>query len=116
MRRARERDAAEKARVKEDARFVTKFAERIRELYPRCSEEEAMRIAKHTAQRGSGRVGRSAAGRELQEKAVELAVRAYVRHAHTDYDELLRQGVEREDARARVSDVVSNVLQRMGAE
>lgn len=111
--RARERAAAAKARVKEDARFVTRFAERIRELYPRCPEEDVLKIAEHTAQRGSGRVGRSAAGRELQENAVELAVRAYVRHALTDYDELLGHGIGREEARARVRDSVNHTLERM---
>lgn len=39
--------------------------------------------------RGSGRVGRSAAGRILDPDAVSLAVAASVRHADTDYDALL---------------------------
>jgi hypothetical protein len=51
-------------------------------------------------------VGRSAAAKELQANAVELAVRAHVRHWHTQYDELLGRGLARDDARARVAAAV----------
>jgi hypothetical protein len=46
-------------------------------------------IAKHTAVGGSGRVGRTEAGRALKENALTAAVIAAVRHNHTEYDELL---------------------------
>jgi hypothetical protein len=62
--------------------------------------------------RYSGRVGRSAAAEDLEAKAVELAVRAHVRHAHTPYDRLLAQGESRLDARAKVGPLVDNVLER----
>src|ERR1700754_2042950 len=51
-------------------------------------------IALHAAARGSGRVGRSAAGRALDRDAVCLAVVASVRHVDTDYDALLMSGVD----------------------
>ena len=60
--------------------------------------------------RGSGRVGRSAAGRDLDEQALELAVAAAVRHSHTDYDELLAGGVDRTLARRQVADRVQAIL------
>ena len=40
----------------------------------------------------SGPVGRSAAAKDLSEKTVELAVKAHVRHAETDYDHFLKEG------------------------
>ena len=64
----------------------------------------------------SGRVGRSAAAKELDADAVELAVRAHVRHVHTPYDRLLASGLWRSDARERVSGAVEKVLNRWRGE
>ena len=66
----------------------------------------------HAAARGSGRVGRSAAGRALDAGAIELAVTASVRHRDTAYDELLMSGLDRETARERVRDDVFRTLER----
>jgi len=60
----------------------------------------------------SGRVGRSAAAKALDEEAVRLAVTAHVRHAETNYDELLLKGIERRDAREMVYPEVSRILDR----
>ena len=43
-------------------------------------------------------MGRSAAAKELDKEAVRLAVTAHVRHAETNYDDLLLHGIERQDA------------------
>ena len=59
---------------------------------------------------GSGRVGRSAAGRALDEHAVMLAVIASMRHQDTGYDELLMAGVPRGEARARVRPDIDRIL------
>jgi hypothetical protein len=111
---AEERAAARKrgaeARAREDRKLADEMTARIQAMYPKCPPWEARRIAEHTAQRGSGRVGRSAAGRALEDKALELAVRAAVRHRKTDYDAMLANGVEREDARRRVADKVEDVI------
>ena len=64
----------------------------------------------HTSLRGSGRVGRSAAGRSLDEKAMTLAVVASVRHEDTDYDSLLMSGVPRDVARERIKATIDRVL------
>ena len=48
-------------------------------------------IAAHASVRGSGRVGRTAAGRALDEEAVRAAVIAAIRHRHTAYDRMLMQ-------------------------
>ncbi len=58
----------------------------------------------------SGRVGRSAAAKALDEYAVRLAVVAHVRHVQTPYDELLMSGWERGEARHQVEDAVRAVL------
>jgi len=76
-------------RVEQDEELVAAMAQSIRQICPACPLEEAEKIARHTAQRGSGRVGRSAAGRNLDEGALELAVAAWVRHQNTEYDDLL---------------------------
>jgi hypothetical protein len=55
-------------------------------------------------------VGRSAAGRSLDEEAITLAVVASARHEDTNYDSLLMSGVAREDARDRVRPAVDRVL------
>jgi hypothetical protein len=82
----------------------------IRKLFPGCPAERAEAIARHAAQPGSGRVGRSAAGQALGRDALELAVLASIRHQDTAYDQLLMAGVDRATARDRVHDQVNAVL------
>ena len=81
-------------------------------MYPGCPRPRAEAIARHTAARGSGRVGRSAAGRSLDPATVELAVLASVRHEDTDCDALLMSGVERAEARERGCVEVERELER----
>ncbi|MFF0081693.1 DUF2293 domain-containing protein [Streptomyces canus] len=107
-RRRRVRDA--RRRAVEDVRFTEAFAAEIRRLFPGCPEERARAIASHASLRGSGRVGRSAAGRALSEGAVVSAVAASVRHVDTPYDALLMSGVTRHEARRRISRSVEAVL------
>jgi hypothetical protein len=84
----------------------------IRELFPGCPPAEAHVVATHTTARGSGRVGRTAAGQALEEGALTAAVAAAIRHNHTRYDELLMSGSSRIDARDAVRDDVDRVLER----
>ena len=60
----------------------------------------------------SGRVGRSAAAKNLDEATVRLAVVAHIRHRETNYDMLLGQGCYRNKARADVRDLVNQVSDR----
>jgi hypothetical protein len=106
--RRRERDGERRAR--EDVDLQAKMAGEIARLFPRCPPERAEAIARHTALRGSGRVGRSAAGRALGEEALTLAVVASIRHQDTDYDELLMSGVPRDEARDRIRPAIDRVL------
>lgn len=111
-RRAVERERRAERSARDDADLVRDMAAAICGLYPGCPPAEAAGIAEHTAIRGSGRVGRSAAGRQLHEEALRLAVVAHIRHTHTRYDELLMAGAARQDARASVSGAIDDVLMR----
>lgn len=108
--RTRERARAAAARAEEDRKLTARMAERILALFPGCPPPEAAEIAAHAAVRGSGRVGRTAAGRALDEQAVTAAVAAAVRHRHTGYDALLLSGCDRALARERFAGRVREIL------
>ncbi|MFI8099997.1 DUF2293 domain-containing protein [Streptomyces sp. NPDC086023] len=108
--RARRRARDQVRRAAEDSRFTAAFAAEIRRLFPGIPPERALSVAAHASVRGSGRVGRSAAGRALHEDAVAVAVRASVRHMDTEYDALLMAGVPRFEARARLAARIEAVM------
>ena len=108
--RAVRRSHDQARRTAGDEQFRDDFAAAIREQFPGCPPSRADAIAYHAALRGSGRVGRSAAGRALDPEAIRLAVAASLRHVDTDYDDLLMSGLDRDDARHRVRDRVDAVL------
>ena len=111
--RGREREEVRRAEL--DRQYVQGFAIRVREFFPRCPSRREFAIAEHACLKYSGRVGRSAAAKSLDENAVRIAVIAHIRHAETKYDELLMRGYERWDARAQVDEVVRRVLTRWEA-
>ncbi|MFH1738039.1 MAG: DUF2293 domain-containing protein [bacterium] len=104
----RERAAVRRAEL--DKGYMKQFAARVRELYPYCPRGREKKIAEHACRKHSGRVGRTAAAKEFHEEAVRLAVIAHIRHQETDYDELILNDFDREGARERVWDEVSDVL------
>jgi len=106
--RRRLRDAEH--RSGEDDDFQDAFGNEITRLFPGCPEVRAKAIAAHAGTRGSGRVGRSSAGRALDPDAVTLAVVAAVRHEDTGYDQLLMSGVPRAEARNQVRSDIQRVL------
>ncbi|MFJ7266030.1 DUF2293 domain-containing protein [Streptomyces sp. NPDC099050] len=108
--RARRRERDRLRRAAEDTRFTAAFAAEILRLFPGCPADRARAIAAHASVRGSGRVGRSAAGRALDPPAVYAAVRAAVRHLDTEYDALLMGGVPRFAARARLAPRIDAIL------
>ncbi|MEU3274122.1 DUF2293 domain-containing protein [Saccharomonospora sp. NPDC006951] len=108
--RRRERDA--ERRTHQDIEFRNRFTAEILRLFPGCPGERASAIAAHAGTRGSGRVGRSAAGRALDENAIRMAVVASVRHLDTDYDRLLMAGVPRAKAREDIRAGIDVVLRR----
>jgi hypothetical protein len=113
--RARRRERDRQRRADQDTLFEAQLAEAVGRLFLGCPPKRAAAIASFAAVRGSGRVGRSAAGRALDEQAVTLAVVASVRHQDTDYDELLMSGAPRAVAREQVRPAIDRILAAWGA-
>jgi hypothetical protein len=109
--RARRRERDRERREVADEAFQQQLADEIGRLFPHCPPPRVAAISRHTGTRGSGRVGRSAAGRALDPDAVTRAVIASVRHEDTAYDELLMAGVPREQARERIRNDIDRVLE-----
>jgi hypothetical protein len=108
--RARRREREAERRSELDRQYVEQFAQRVRQLFPSCPAETEFAVAEHACLKYSGRVGRSAAAKALDEKAVQLAVTAHIRHVNTNYDELLAKGWERHEARRQVEHQVRSIL------
>src|SRR5918996_5697796 len=68
--RARRRARDAERRAGEDLELQARFAAEIARMFPGCPAERAEAIARHAALHGSGRVGRSAAGRALDPRTV----------------------------------------------
>lgn len=110
--RARRREREAERRAEMDQEYTSRFAERVRELFPNCPTGREQVIAEHACQKYSGRVGRSAGAKILDEEFIRLAVIAHIRHAETNYDEFLAQGMERREARGAVQNEIDKVLMR----
>ncbi|KAK4186603.1 hypothetical protein QBC35DRAFT_386842 [Podospora australis] len=95
-----------------DAAQEENFEDAILKLFPNIPKNELPLIIKHTLKKRSRRVGRSAVV-QLHDR-VKLAVRAYIRHIHTDYDELLQNGTDREEARQQVWGRLNEVAGQWG--
>ena len=111
--RRREREAVRQAGL--DQQYIASFAGRIRDMYPGCPADREAAIAEHACLKYSGRVGRTASAKNLDDAAIRLAVIAHIRHAETNYDALLAQGIPRGLARAEVEAAINQVLRRWGA-
>jgi hypothetical protein len=112
--RRRNREAIRREEL--DRQYVEQFAQRVREIFPGCPAGRESAIAEHACQKYSGRVGRSASAKSLDEAAVRLAVIAHIRHRETDYDRLLSRGYDRCDARVEVERAVGAVLRSWEAQ
>jgi hypothetical protein len=108
--RMRRRERGQLRRADMDAEFQARLATEIRRSFPGCPARRATEIAEHAGERGTGRIGRSAAGRALDEQAILLAVVASARHRDTGYDSLLMTGLSRSEARERVRRAIDEVL------
>jgi len=97
--RAKSQEKAAIRRKKEDADLAARFADKIGLLYPGCPVDERVAIARHACERGSGRVGRSASGQQQNDEAIKRAVRAHIRHVHTDYEQQINGQARRCGAR-----------------
>ncbi len=107
--RTRRREREEERRADLDNAYVESFAKRIREVFPRCPAGREQQIAEHACRKYSGRVGRTAAAKDLDEAAVRLAVLAHIRHRETGYDKLLGRGLSRHQSRSEVRARVTEI-------
>lgn len=106
--RRQERNASRRAEL--DDAYVEAFARATRERFPGAPKLVERTIAEHACLRYSGRIGRTAAAKDLDPAAIDLAVQAYIRHGHTRYDEILGSGADRAEARAIVRDAIDRIL------
>ncbi len=112
-------EAREKRKVREaakravfDREYIDLFSKKIRELFPSCPQGREIEIAEHACLKYSGRVGRSSMAKELETKAVRLAVIAHIRHAETKYDELFLSGRNKETARGEIREHLDRILKK----
>jgi hypothetical protein len=110
--RARRREREAIRRAEQDHEYIERFAAHVRQQYPHCPPGREQIIAEHACKKYTGRIGRTAAAKRFDRDAVRLAVIAHVRHAETEYDELLAQGHDRHVARAEVEGAIHRVLAR----
>jgi len=110
--RARAREKAAVRRESWEIEYEASVVTRLKELFPGCPAPELTRIAAWTCQKYSGRVGRSAAAKDLDSEALRLAVIAHIRHQHTDYDQQLMKHGDRSRARAQVRGMIDEKLRQ----
>jgi hypothetical protein len=106
--------AAQRAEAvqKRDAAIEDNFEEAIVKLFPKIPKSEVPQILKHSLKKHSRRVGRT--GTVALQDRVKLAVRAHIRHVHTEYDELLKHGTSRVTAREKTWERLNEVARQWG--
>ena len=113
--RARQRERAAVKRVVADQEYLNLVSLELKRLFPGCPPKEAEEIVAHACEKYSGRVGRSAAAKELDPQALKLAVIAHIRHVHTKYDKLLNDTGDRRGARSIIQKDIDAVLRKWQA-
>jgi hypothetical protein len=99
-------------RAEQDKVYIAEFSKAIRERYSNCPVNREVAIAKHACEKHSGRVGRTAKAKEFDEKMIDLAVEAHIRHAETNYDNQFGQGKVKKQIRSDVRMEVSTIMRK----
>ncbi|KAI0123966.1 hypothetical protein BJ170DRAFT_598295 [Xylariales sp. AK1849] len=97
---------------KRDDALERQFCDAVMKQFPKVPAETIPLIVARAMQKGSRRVGRTGT-LDVAQKAT-LAVRAHIRHCHTDYDAILRQGVKKDDARKQTHDKIDKFVTSWG--
>ena len=97
---------------KRDAAIEGAFEEAIVRLFPKIPKTTIPKVIETALKKRSRQVGRTGT-LEIEDK-VELAVRAHIRHCHTPYEKLLKEGDSRETARQKVWGELNEVATRWG--
>ncbi|KAI0884124.1 uncharacterized protein GGS22DRAFT_194737 [Annulohypoxylon maeteangense] len=95
-----------------DEKAKTEFSNSVRKQFPKIPAEDVPKIVERAMEKHSGRIGRTMT-LGIGEKA-RLGVRAYIRHKYTEYDNLLKNGVSRNEARIRIYEVVDKIVSEWG--
>ncbi|KAI0139559.1 hypothetical protein F4776DRAFT_662512 [Hypoxylon sp. NC0597] len=97
---------------RKDKRVETNFRNSILSQYPKIPTSDLENVVKHATMKYSGRVGRTSK-LALNEKT-QLAVRAHVRHNHTDYDALLKNKMSKRKARSQILKKACDITKEWG--
>ncbi len=93
---------------KRDDAVQATFQDALLELYPAVPRGEIPALVEQALEKNKRRVGRTSTI-SMREK-VNKAVGAHIRHCHTGYDRLLKQGVDREAARREIRPTVVQLM------
>lgn len=108
------RDKRAQAVLRKDEKLEREFRAAVLAQFPGTPEESVAKIVGRAMAKRSRRVGRT--GKLDVEERAALAVRAHIRHIHTDYDNLMRAGVARGEARSRIHQKICEVVRAWGGE
>ncbi|EZH75774.1 hypothetical protein ATO12_03025 [Aquimarina atlantica] len=108
--RAEKNRKAAIVREQQDKEYIVNFASAIRRRYPNCPIKREYDIAKHACEKYSGRVGRTANAKKFDDKMIDLAVEAHIRHAETNYDNQFGKGKRKKEIRKEVRSDINQVL------
>jgi len=97
-------------REKEEKEYKELFAARVREIFPKCPKDREYEITEHACEKYSGRVGRTAAAKDLKDWVIIMAVWAHIRHRETNYDELLTRGYDKGDLRHEIKGEIFKII------
>ena len=101
------------ATERRDAAVLREAEVEMKRLYPKIPAADRKACLKRAFRKHSRRVGRS--GQITMARKVDLAVTAHIRHGHTSYDELLKKGADREEARKAVTKDILKLRREWGA-
>ena len=108
------REKRAQAVLRKDEKLEREFRDAVLAQFPGTPEESVTKIVGRAMAKRSRRVGRT--GKlDVKERAA-LAVRAHIRHVHTDYDKLMRSGVARGQARSQIHEKIDEVVLAWGGE
>jgi hypothetical protein len=91
---------------------TAKYEYIVLDVFPCIPLDELLRIIYHATKKGKRRVGRTETI-TMAEKA-RLATQAHIRHTKTDYDDLLKRGIDRKTARKLVWPIVLSISKQWG--
>ncbi|ROW12482.1 hypothetical protein VMCG_00843 [Cytospora schulzeri] len=93
--------------LKRDENTAKEFEKAIIKEFQHIPARDVSGVLVKALEKGKGKVGRTST-LDISKKAI-LAVRAYIRHQHTNYDMLLRGGMGRDEARKEVAAKVRDI-------